>query len=134
MTQGDIVDVIYNAKTNMPTSVVYYNGFAFGRTPMPREIEITFAKTGETERYFIVLDGIDALSANSDVTKTKDATVTVRVYNDSDMDFEIFSFDVKFTVKKVSVTRNNSTLVSENLSDQLQYAFLEFRKLFLMAC
>ncbi|MBO5982765.1 MAG: hypothetical protein J6Q06_02710, partial [Clostridia bacterium] len=123
VTQGDIVDVIYNAKTNMPTSVVYYNGFAFGRTPMPSEIEITFAKTGETERYFIVLDGIDALSASSDVTKTKDATVTVRVYNDSDMDFEIFSFEVKFTAKKVSITRNNSTLVSENLSDQLQYAF-----------
>ena len=123
VTQGDIFDVIYSAKTNMPTSVIYYNGFAFGRTPMPSEIEITFAKTGEVQRYYIVLEGIEALSATTDVTKTKEATVKVHVYNNSSMDFEIFSFDVKFTVKKVSVTRNNSTLVSENLSDQLQYAF-----------
>ncbi|MBR7163003.1 MAG: hypothetical protein IKD35_03415 [Clostridia bacterium] len=124
VTEGNIVDVIYGAKTNMPTDVVFYNGFAFGATAMPSEIDITFAHTGEVKRYYIVLEGYEQL-AGIDPTKTKSVDVIVHVYPDHTKEFELFSFDVTFTVNKVSVTRYNSTLASDTMSSDLNYDSFE---------
>ena len=109
----------------MPTEVIFYNGFAVADTTMPSEIDITFAKTGEVKRYYVVLDGIDQLSQNFDVTVTNEYKVTARVYPNSTMDFELFSFELTFTVKKVSVTRHNSTIASQNMSSDLLYDSFE---------
>ncbi|MBR2955587.1 MAG: Ig-like domain-containing protein [Clostridia bacterium] len=124
-TLGNLVDVVYDSEDNMPTDVIYYNLFAFGSTPLPDELDVTFAKTGEVERYYIVFEGVEEFVKGMDASETTEADVVAHVYPDRSMAFELFSFDVTFTFKKVDVNRTNSTIASTTMSGDLTYNFLE---------
>ena len=58
-TKGEIVDVVYDAEDNIPEEVIYYNAFSFGMSAMPTEMDVTFAKTGEIKRYYVVFEGVE---------------------------------------------------------------------------
>ena len=124
-TKGEIVDVVYDAEDNIPEEVIYYNAFSFGMSAMPTEMDVTFAKTGEIKRYYVVFEGVENIKDGMDITSTVEFDAVAHVYPNSDMAFELFSFGVTFTFKKIEVTRFNSNIASETMSNDLRYDSFE---------
>ena len=124
-TKGEIVDVVYDAEDNIPEQVIYYNAFSFGMSAMPTEMDVTFAKTGEIKRYYVVFEGVENIKDGMDITDTVEFDAVAHVYPNSEMAFELFSFGVTFTFKKIEVTRFNSNIASETMSNDLRYDSFE---------
>lgn len=124
---GQLLEISYSRETGMPTSIAYYNAFAFNaENDIPKSVKLVFAGSGEEIVYTLRLkagvEGNDkAFALPADFTSTtSSASPAVMEIVSGDVVIGEIKLDVSF--KSIRVNRYNSTIAADDLVT-LRYSF-----------